>query len=344
MWLKISLIFLIGFIANLDYGYAQEASNVEKEFNKNYDWKKYHELNETYDWLRALAKLYPKQVSLFVAGQTYEGREMLGVRIAFDNGKKATGKRPSVFLEGGMHAREWISPAVTTYITNQLLTSTDERVRNIAESHIWYAVPHTNPDGYVYTHTTDRLWRKTRKPYGKCFGADPNRNFDFQWNTTGTSNDPCDDLYAGPSPYSEIETRTYADFVTKLKDELVLHLQFHAYGQRLLFPYGYTKTLPPTYNNLKRVSDVAVPAITKRYGTPYTGGAVSQIEYEDSGSVTDWAYGKLNIPYVYCYELRPPDDAPYNAFLLPENQIRPTAEETMDSMVAMVEEIDLVEK
>ena len=26
----------------------------------------------------------------------------------------------------------------------------------------WHIIPVTNPDGYLYSQTTDRLWRKTR--------------------------------------------------------------------------------------------------------------------------------------------------------------------------------------
>ncbi|XP_067620074.1 uncharacterized protein [Eurosta solidaginis] len=314
------------------------------DVNEKYGWNQYHQLDSTYAWLRGLPKIYPKQVSLFVAGKTFDGRDILGVRISYDNINTTTGKRRSIFIEGGIHAREWISPAITTYIINQLLTSTDKRVRQIAESHVWYAVPHTNPDGYVRTYTTDRLWRKTAKPYGKCFGADMNRNWDFHWDVIGASNDPCEEEYAGPKPFSEIETQTLSQYITKIKDELVLYLSFHSYSQVLIFPYGYTNAKPATYTNLKRVSDVAVAAISKRYGTKYVGGIAYDVEYPDSGTSTDWAYGKLNIPYVYCYELRPLGNVTWDGFALPANQIIPTGEETMDSVLAMIGEINVLEK
>ena len=63
---------------------------------------------------------------------------------------------PGIFIEGGIHAREWISPAVVTYILNELILSDDSRVRYMAESYDWYIFPVFNPDGYEYTHTTVR--------------------------------------------------------------------------------------------------------------------------------------------------------------------------------------------
>lgn len=53
-----------------------------------------------------------------------------------------------------MHAREWIGPATSTYILNQLLTSNDASIKAIAEKYNWYIFPVANPDGYEYTHTT----------------------------------------------------------------------------------------------------------------------------------------------------------------------------------------------
>jgi hypothetical protein len=40
-------------------------------------------------------------------------------------------------------------------------------------------------DGYVYTHTTDRLWNKNRRDVGSnCFGVDVNANFHYQFTRT----------------------------------------------------------------------------------------------------------------------------------------------------------------
>lgn len=96
---------------------------------------------------------------------------------------------PGVFLEGGIHAREWVSTATVTFILNALLTSADPRVRAMAERHDWYIFPVFNPDGYTFTHSSpqNRLWRKTLKPYVSpfgftCYGTDPNRNWGFKWN------------------------------------------------------------------------------------------------------------------------------------------------------------------
>lgn len=297
-----------------------------------YDWKRYHDLDETYSWLESLAKRFPDQVTLVEAGQSYEGRKIMGLKISYKEGNKG------IFLEAGMHAREWIAPATVTYMTNQLLTSKNKEVRAMAENYDWYIVPHANPDGYVYTHTTNRVWRKTRTPYGKCFGADPNRNFDFHWNSVGSSKNPCTETYAGPEPFSEIETKTLSEYISSVKDDLMLYISYHSYSQLLLFPYGHTSELPPNYKDLKRVYDAALKGISERFGTRYTGGNIYDAIYPASGASLDWAYGVLGVNLTYCYELRPSSNSLWYGFKLPASEIVPTGQETLDSLVAMVKE------
>jgi len=233
----------------------------------SYNWNQYFDLDSTYEFLKQTAEKYP-QVELIHAGKTYEGREILGVKVSFKEGNRG------VVLEAGIHAREWISPATTTYILNQLLTSENPVTREIAENYDWYIFPHTNPDGYVYTHSKNRMWRKTRSKNGICYGADPNRNFNLAWNTVGSSSISCSDTYAGKHAESEIEVKTFATYLKSIKDNIDLYISFHSFSQLLLFPNGYKSEVPTNYNDLKKIGDVAAAALAKRYNTKYTVGDI----------------------------------------------------------------------
>ncbi|XP_038222553.1 zinc carboxypeptidase A 1-like isoform X2 [Zerene cesonia] len=137
-------------------------------------WKQYHRIEDIHGFLDYLAKTYPAIVSVKSIGKSYEGRDLKVLRIS--NGQKTN---KAVFIDGGIHAREWISPATVTFLINQIAENFDEEsdeIKNID----WYFLPVVNPDGYEYTHKADRLWRKNRKPTigtRQCVGTDLNRNF-----------------------------------------------------------------------------------------------------------------------------------------------------------------------
>ena len=55
-------------------------------------------------------------LSIEVIGQSYEGRDQRMVKICQDG----CGTKNIMYVEGGIHAREWMSPAVVTYFINEL--------------------------------------------------------------------------------------------------------------------------------------------------------------------------------------------------------------------------------
>lgn len=57
-------------------------------------------------FLKHLSEVYPKQVKLLNIGKTYENRDIIGVHVSFSK-INSVGKR-SIFIEGGIHAREWL--------------------------------------------------------------------------------------------------------------------------------------------------------------------------------------------------------------------------------------------
>ncbi|EDV58402.1 zinc carboxypeptidase [Drosophila erecta] len=300
----------------------------------DYSWSEYHELNDTHRWMQNLVGKYPDIVSVFVAGQSYEGRELLGLRI---NHKDGRAEKQSIFLEAGMHAREWIGPATATYFANELLSSQQQEIMSLARSYVWYILPHANPDGYVYTHKTNRMWRKTRSPQDKnCVGTDPNRNWGFHWREVGASSDPCSESYAGPKAFSEPEVEALSQYLKALPEPMFMYLSLHSFSQLLLYPYGHTSALPGNHRQLEQIFNAAVGAMKRRYGTRYTGGNVYDAIYPAAGSSMDWAYGVLSVKYSFTYELRPSGYSFWTGFRLPASQIIPTGQETTDSLVEMI--------
>lgn len=98
-------------------------------------------------YLKELASKYPNLVSLFNLGQTSEGRDILGIKISTGGSGK-----PAIFVDCGIHAREWVAPATGLYIINQLVENSNQN-QDLINDVDWYIIPVLNPDGYEYTHT-----------------------------------------------------------------------------------------------------------------------------------------------------------------------------------------------
>ncbi|KAF5299717.1 hypothetical protein FQA39_LY11512 [Lamprigera yunnana] len=333
--------FLCGFNYRVWIQDVQKLIDAEEgpseKATRDLNFRQYNDLDTIYDWMRNLAETYP-EVTLVEGGRSYENRPILGVKVSFKPGNKI------VFLEGGIHAREWIAPATVTYILDQLLTSTDPAVRSLAESRDWYVFPLVNPDGYEFSRIEDRLWRKTRKPYTKlCFGADANRNWGYHWNDGGSTTFICADTFAGKEAFSEIETKTLSEYITTIADDLEAYIGFHSYSQFLLIPFGHKGLEVPANNKeLHHLGNVAKDAIAKRYGTEYVVGNVPEVIYVASGGSFDWVLGTFrHVKLAYTFELR---DQGQSGFLLPPSQIIPTGEETLDGLVALFKEYDASNK
>lgn len=115
-----------------------------------------------------------------------------------------------------------------------------------------------NPDGYEFSHTNDRLWRKNRGKNGfiRCVGVDLNRNYGYQFGGVGTSNSRCSEIYRGPSAFSEPETLAQKQFFDNTKESFHAFLTFHSYGQYILYPWGYNTAVPPDHKDLERVGTI----------------------------------------------------------------------------------------
>lgn len=80
------------------------------------DWNHYFQLDTIFRWMdKQIAE--NDFVTAFDLGSTYEGVQIRGLKISKQNGN--TG----IFVESGIHAREWISPSVALYTIDKLIHS-----------------------------------------------------------------------------------------------------------------------------------------------------------------------------------------------------------------------------
>ena len=129
----------------------------------------------------------------------------------------------------------------------------------------------------MYTHTDDRMWRKTRNTEtpGVCEGVDTNRNWDANWSGPGASNRPCSDTYYGVSAFSEVETKYGADELRNVVPHAFADV--HAYSQYWMFPYGYKAQKAENYDQLMVMSKEIVDAISSVHRTKFVYGPINEV-------------------------------------------------------------------
>ena len=271
-------------------------------------------------WMECMAASYSDKVTLITIGKSSEGRPLQVLRLG--SGSKS---KPAVFIDGGIHAREWVSPAAVTYVVHRMLEGGSEFAEELQTYNI-YVLPLANPDGYEYSRNHDRMWRKTRSRTGKknflgqeCHGVDPNRNFGFEWGGFGASDNACKETFRGAGPFSEPETRAMRDFILGERADFKLYLTFHSYGQYILYPWGYDTLDTFDFRDLHRVGNVAARALKQTNGVTYQLGSAAKMLYPASGGSDDWAKGGAHIKYSYTIEL---PDTGRHGFILPARFIR----------------------
>ncbi|XP_061400260.1 carboxypeptidase B1-like [Musca vetustissima] len=299
--------------------------------------ERYYSHAEINAYIEDLAERYPERVVVQQVGKSYEGRDMKTITITNGDGRKM---KNVIFMDGGFHAREWISPAAVLYVIEQLVENFEENAELLAD-YDWVILPMVNPDGYEHTQTGTlaRMWRKTRQPYtfaGKtCYGADPNRNFGFHWNEEGASNNPCVDTYAGPKAFSENETIIVRDLMHSLRGRGVMYLTIHSYGNYLLYPWGWTSDLPDTWPDLDEVARAGGDAIYEATGTVYSVGSATNVLYVAAGASDDYAF-YAGFPISITMEL---PGGGLTGFDPPASKIDPYVKETWIGIRAMAKKV-----
>ena len=99
-------------------------------------------------------------------GTTSEGRPVMALEVG--SGSKV------VSIDCGIHAREWVSPAYCQWFIREVTTG---QFASYKDDIKFLIQPVLNPDGYAYTWSGSRMWRKNRvnNQGSNCMGVDLNR-------------------------------------------------------------------------------------------------------------------------------------------------------------------------
>lgn len=287
----------------------------------------YRTVTEARARLDALAAQHPTLARVVDIGDSWEktaaqpggGEDLRVLRLT---NAAIGGDKPKLFIMTSVHAREYTPAEVGLRFGEWLLANhgIDPEATAILDHHEVHLMVHANPDGRKQAEAA-LSWRKnTNTAYcgatSNARGADLNRNWPFKWGQAvgggGSSTNPCNNTYRGPTASSEPETTATMAYVRSLfpdrrgpldtdpadLDADGLFFDIHSYSQLVLWPWGWT-----TVGAGPAPNAAALEALGRRFAwyNNYTPQQSNEL-YPSDGTTIDAAYGELGVP-GYSFEL-----------------------------------------
>ncbi len=277
---------------------SEELSSIQSSminFGPYYTW------DEVESFIESLKSQYPDLLQVDTIGYSWYGKEILALKITAPGEEN----KPAALFTGVHHAREPIGASIVLDLASRLLKGygKDSLITWILNNRIIWIVPVVNPDGYAYNMISDGYWRKNMRDNDSSGsfeedldGVDLNRNYGFMWgfDDNGSSPDPTSAIYRGPSPFSEPETEAIRELTDSV--EPVIALNYHSYGNDLLFPYGYDEVYTPEDTIFRALS------LEMTRSNFYVSGTGWEILYTANGDSDDWMYGEQDEkPRVFAF-------------------------------------------
>ena len=279
------------------------------------DFGKYYTYNEMKNEIMQIASQYPNITNLDTIGFSWYNKPILAMKIS-DNPQMDENEPTGIFT-GVHHAREPIGCSICMDFIrwlcqnyNQPGGAGDTATFLVNEREIWI-VPVVNPDGYVYNEIDPQgMWRKNQRDNdGNGYfnsnydGVDLNRNYGYMWgyDNWGSSPNPPDEDYRGPSAFSEPETQAIRQLCNSAKPQVGIN--FHSYSNVIITPWGYINDYPPEPD--KTIYLAMADTMNDYNGWPY-GNSSATVGYTANGTSDDWMYGEQNQKpkcFAYTFEV-----------------------------------------
>jgi hypothetical protein len=290
---------------------------------------------------------YPDLVSSQVIGQSYEGTDLIAIKISDNVGTDED--EPEVLFTHNQHAREHLTVEMALYLLDDFTSQygSDAALTELLDTRELWIIPSVNPDGKAYDTESGefQMWRLNREPNeDSSIGTDLNRNWAYNWACCGGSSDiPGDETYHGASPESAPETQVVADFVRSRivggEQQITANIDWHTYSELVLWPYGYT--YDDTAEGMTQDDADAFAALGTAMADTngYTPQQSSDL-YVTDGTIDDWMWGDQGI-FSYTFEMYPSSSAG-GGFYPPADVIDRETSRNREAVLLMLEYADCV--
>ncbi|MET9128293.1 M14 family metallopeptidase [Streptomyces antibioticus] len=307
---------------------------------------RYHNYAEMTAEIDQRIAAYPGIMSKRVIGKSYQGRDIVAVKISDNVGTDEA--EPEVLFTHHQHAREHLTVEMALYLLRELGAGygTDSRVTNMVNGREIWVVPDLNPDGGEYDIATGsyRSWRKNRQPNsGSSYvGTDLNRNWAYRWGCCGgSSGSTSSETYRGAAAESAPEVKVVADFVRSRvvggRQQITAGIDFHTYSQLVLWPFGYTTADTTTGMTADDRNAFATVGRSMAASNGYTPEQASDL-YITDGSIDDYLWGTHKI-FSYTFEMYP-GSAAGGGFYPPDEVIERETSRNKDAVLQLLENAD----
>lgn len=116
------------------------------------DFNHFWTISEINDFETYLAVNHGDICSTEIVGYSTQGQILRAVKISQQGRGQIDGSRPIVFIDAGVHAREWAAHMATVYFLYEIVQR--RSLQGLLQNVDIIVLPVVNPDGYVWSHTT----------------------------------------------------------------------------------------------------------------------------------------------------------------------------------------------
>ncbi|MFC3192883.1 M14 family zinc carboxypeptidase [Marinicella sediminis] len=297
----------------------------------------YGTVAETFQRMDQMVNDHPDLAAIIDIGDSWEKQNLSNagsdLKVLQLTNQNIPGDKPILFMASSIHAREYTTAELNTRFAEHLLSQygVDADVTWILDHHEIQLSLITNPDGREQAQT-GILWRKNTNqsycsPNSNDRGVDLNRNYPFQWDIGGSSNE-CSETYRGPAAATEPEISAQMNHLRQIFDDNRgtgpndaapadtpgIFIDIHSFSELMLWPWGYT--------NNNTANDNQLQALGKRtaWFNQYRPQPVNDLVITGGGSI-DAIYGELGVASL-AFELGTAffqDCATFESTIYPDN-------------------------